>query len=282
MRFDQFSDSDRRLAEVEAGTVQTAFHLQKVIFADENAVTTDKVVVPSTQPAGVDSLGEEPLLTELASRGLEDLLDRAFELDHIPADQQAAIRSLAARQGGGIFASGGNARSVIYVCDGSASMILGGWDDLLKRELKGAVAHLAPNQSFNALFFQETENGGYFRASGPELQMASPQNISSTLSFLDQFEFRDGTNPLAAMADAFREKPELVYLVTDGEFDKPDSSVVLGKIDAMNMDKKVRVNTVLLLRSKAKTDENDSFEAILAKIALDNGGAFTKFYADDW
>jgi hypothetical protein len=158
----------------------------------------------------------------------------------------------------------------------------GGKSSILVREMKTAVANLAPIQSFNALFFQEMDNGGFFRSSGPDLQMATPRNKTAVFGFLDHLEFRDGTNPLPAMAEAFREKPQLVYLLTDGDFDNPDSSVVLAKIDAMNKDKTVRVNTVLLLQTKAEEQANQSFEAIMTKIAQDNGGTFKKFYADDW
>jgi len=51
-----------------------------------------------TRPVGLDSLGDEALLSELAERGLDDLLDRTFERDHIPQDRRDAIHSLAGLQ----------------------------------------------------------------------------------------------------------------------------------------------------------------------------------------
>ena len=210
-------------------------------------------------------------------------------LGHLGGDGGGGVANFGPRGGGQgigpksrIFGSGGNVHRIIYVCDGSGSM-LSGKDDILKRELKTAVANLAPVQSFNAIFFQDNSaNGAHFTANGADLQMALPKNKTALYGYLDHLEFRNGTNPLPAMTEAIREKPELIYLLTDGEFDNPDSAVVLSKIDAMNKDKKVRINTVLLLQSKAKEDSNESFEAIMTKIAQDNGGTYKKYYADDW
>jgi hypothetical protein len=46
----------------------------------------------TTAPAGLDSLSDGPLLSELASRGLGTLLEHAFVVDNVPPDQQAAYR----------------------------------------------------------------------------------------------------------------------------------------------------------------------------------------------
>jgi hypothetical protein len=47
---------------------------------------------PSRQ--GLDSLSDEVLMNELASRGMETLLDRAFELNNVPQAERAARRTL--------------------------------------------------------------------------------------------------------------------------------------------------------------------------------------------
>src|SRR5215218_9612108 len=51
---------------------------------------------PATIPVGLDSLNEERLLGELANRGLESLLERAFVVDRVPRDKQDGIRTLLA------------------------------------------------------------------------------------------------------------------------------------------------------------------------------------------
>jgi hypothetical protein len=51
-----------------------------------------------TRPASLDSLGDDALFSEMAERGLDDLLDRAFEQEHVAADRRQAIHTLAALQ----------------------------------------------------------------------------------------------------------------------------------------------------------------------------------------
>ncbi len=51
---------------------------------------------PNPPAGGLDSLGDAPLLAELAGRGLDDLLNRAFEVENVPPDSRAAMQSLLA------------------------------------------------------------------------------------------------------------------------------------------------------------------------------------------
>src|SRR4051812_4379848 len=53
---------------------------------------------PATAPSGLDALSDDRLMTELASRGLTTLLDRAFEINHVPKFEQEGRRSLLALQ----------------------------------------------------------------------------------------------------------------------------------------------------------------------------------------
>jgi hypothetical protein len=46
--------------------------------------------------AGLKELGDEALISELASRGLDSLLDRAFEINKVPEDQRAGVRAFGA------------------------------------------------------------------------------------------------------------------------------------------------------------------------------------------
>jgi len=62
------------------------------------AVTVTAPTQAQTRPVGLDSLGDEALLSEMAERGLDDLLDRTFEKDHIPPERRAAIHALAGLQ----------------------------------------------------------------------------------------------------------------------------------------------------------------------------------------
>jgi hypothetical protein len=54
---------------------------------------------PATSPsAGLDSLSDEKLMNELATRGLSNLLDHAFEVNHVPLAEQESRRAILALQ----------------------------------------------------------------------------------------------------------------------------------------------------------------------------------------
>ncbi len=51
---------------------------------------------PARPAQGLDSLSDDALMTELAGRGLETLLERAFELNNVPQDKRDSIKTLSA------------------------------------------------------------------------------------------------------------------------------------------------------------------------------------------
>src|SRR2546423_1986539 len=58
--------------------------------------TTILAQQPTTAPAGLDALSDQRLMSELASRGLNSLLDRAFEINHMPPSQRDGLRTVIA------------------------------------------------------------------------------------------------------------------------------------------------------------------------------------------
>jgi VWA domain-containing protein len=181
-----------------------------------------------------------------------------------------------------IFGHGGNAYKIIYICDGSGSLI-GNKEYVLQAELKSAVTHLSPRQAFNVVFFQENPGDSHFLSLGPQLMTANPMNADRLIDFLDKkFTFHGSTNPIPALREAFSEQPQLIYLLTDGEFDDPSGPEVLAEINRLNADKKVHVNTILLLGTRAEEEMNKDFRALMTQIAEQNGGKFEEYYSDDF
>jgi hypothetical protein len=200
----------------------------------------------------------------------------------------ADLAAFGPRGGGGgispksrIFGHGGNVSRVIYICDGSGSLV-GIKEYVLKAELKKAVASLSPVQGFNVLIFQENADS-HFQATGQNIIMATPNNKTHLFDFLDNsLSFHGTTNPIPALEEAFAEQPQLIYLLTDGDFDDPDGATVMARINELNADKKVHINTVLLLGSYAEKDTYKDFEQTMTQIATENGGVYRKFYCDDF
>src|SRR3954447_20452534 len=51
---------------------------------------------PAQPNAGLDALTDDRLMNELAARGLDSLLDRAFEVNNVPKSEQEGRRTLLA------------------------------------------------------------------------------------------------------------------------------------------------------------------------------------------
>ncbi len=51
---------------------------------------------PKNAATGLNALSDDALFTELASRGLDQLLQRAFEINHVPQEKQESIKTLSA------------------------------------------------------------------------------------------------------------------------------------------------------------------------------------------
>jgi hypothetical protein len=172
--------------------------------------------------------------------------------------------------GGGIgpkapFAGvGGNARKIVYLCDASGTMQ--SVFSSLRDELKKSVGVLVPGQFFNVIFFSG-DNVIALNKGG--LMMANPDNKKKLYDFVDNVEPKEGTNPFPAIDAAFANKPELIYVLTDG-FDQVESlDAVADKFRKLNVDHSVKVNTILLSSDPTR---DKSLVDLLQKIAKENGG----------
>ena len=173
--------------------------------------------------------------------------------------------------GGGIgpkapFAGvGGNARKIVYLCDASGTMQ--SVFSSLRDELKKSVGVLVPGQFFNVIFFTGDNVIAYNKGG---LIMANPDNKKKLYDFVDDVSPKEGTNPFPAIEEAFKNKPELIYVLTDG-FDQVDSlENVYKKFSDLNPDKKVKVNCILLSSDPTR---DKSLVDLLQRIAKDNGGS---------
>ena len=166
----------------------------------------------------------------------------------------------------------GNARRVVYVCDATGTM-LGLKFKLLQKQLYKAIDILKPIQGFNVIFFKGGDsNAEWSNPFADELVVANPQNKQKVRQYIDQFQVvGKGTNPLPALQAAFAQKPQLVYFLTDGEFNNVVGyEQVLAEVRKLNGDKSVKVNTIAFMSDDPKAEE------ALQKMARENGGRFVK------
>ncbi len=161
-------------------------------------------------------------------------------------------------------AGGPVASRVVFLCDATGTMT-GLKFDLLKKQLNQTVGNLQPVQNFNIVLF--ADSGA--TAMNPSLAAGTPQNKRKAADFLQKFAPRGGTNPLPGVEMAFAMKPQVIFLLSDGEFDNLVSyDEVLDKIKTLNTGKNVRVYTILF------GDRDPRAEQTLKTIAEDNGGVF--------
>ena len=163
------------------------------------------------------------------------------------------------------FGNDGDARKVVYVCDATGTMInkLG----TLKHELTKAIQGLGPDQSYNVVFY--TDGGRFHIADKHKLIPATPENKRDTYTFFDDITPTGPTDPVPALEAAFRQRPDVVYFLTDGEFGALRSYKELSEaVGRFNTGKAAKVNTILF-----ETFEKEAEEA-LKRIAADHGGSY--------
>ena len=153
------------------------------------------------------------------------------------------------------------AAKVVYLVDRSGSMT----DslDIVKMELKRSIGELDDAAEFHVIFY----------STGPGVEMptrrlvhATERNKEMAFEFIDQVVAGNGTDPSQAIDRAFAVKPDLIYLLTDGEFDR----AIVDLVKRRNADGKVRVYTIGFLYHH---------DEVLRDIARQNGGEY-KFISE--
>jgi len=162
----------------------------------------------------------------------------------------------AARPSVTFFASGGNAYSIVYVVDRSGSMIV--TLEALKSELIRSIAELQPTQKFHVIFFNE---GAPLEKPPSKLVWATQANRRQCYRFMDGVVATGKTKPGPAIRRALSLQPELIYFLTDGDFDP----ALVRQIREWNTSN-VKINTI------AYTSQRGG--SLLRRIAADSGGVY--------
>ncbi len=167
-------------------------------------------------------------------------------------------------RGPGFFGAGGTdeASKIVYVVDRSGSMTDS--IDFVKFELRRAISELPETKSFHIIFF----------SSGPPVEMptrrlvdATENNKQNAFGFVDGVIPHGQTDPSVALERAFEVRPELIYLLTDGEFDR----AIVDLVKRLNPGQQVTVHTIAFLYQTG--------EQVLKEIAEQNNGKY-KFVSE--
>ncbi len=176
-----------------------------------------------------------------------------------PLSLQAALPTELHAGGTRFFGVGGEKSpgKVIYVIDRSETMTDS--IDFLKYELKRSIGELEDDQEFHVIFY----------SSGPTIEMPTQRLVNATernkqlaFEFTDSIVAQGQTEPSKALERAFACQPEVIYILTDSEFDRG----VVNLVKRLNAGGKVTVHTIGFLYEDGA--------GILKQIAKDNGGKF--------
>ena len=155
---------------------------------------------------------------------------------------------------------------IVYVVDRSGSMTDS--IDFVKAELTRSVAELGEDVEFHVIFY----------SSGPPVEMptrrlvhATQRNKGLAYEFIDRIVPEGETDPSKALQRAFAVRPELIYLLTDGEFDRG----IIDLVKRLNAGGRARVFTIGFLYTQPGT----TAEGVLKQIARQNGGEY-KFVSE--
>ena len=158
------------------------------------------------------------------------------------------------------------ARKIVFVVDRSGSMTDS--IDYVKEEVKRSIGELPEEKEFHVLFY----------SSGPCVEMPTRRLVNATernrqfaYEFIDGIIAQGETDPSDALRRAFTVRPEVIYLLTDGEFDR----AIVGLVRGLNAGGRVRVHTIGFLYTRPGT----SAEGVLKQIASANGGNY-KFVSE--
>lgn len=166
--------------------------------------------------------------------------------------------------GGGIFNAvpigGQRVGKIVFLCDSSGSMM--NKFDALRVELRKAVDHLQPTQQFDIIFFAADK----YIALDNQLQHALPETKRKAYDLLDKTAPHDTSDPIPGLRAAFAANPEMIFMLTDGDF--PNNQQVLEEIKKLSAGKKVVVNTIAFF------DRGEDYEKLLKQIADDTKGTF--------
>jgi hypothetical protein len=146
---------------------------------------------------------------------------------------------------------------VVYVIDRSGSMTDSMY--IVKNELRRAIDGLYPTEKFHVLFYS---TGPAVGLPSTQLLPAIPNNKRHACEFIDQIYPVGETDPSDALRQAFRMKPQLIWLLTDGEFKRE----IADLIDQLNPRGEVQVNTICFMYSIG--------EELCPEIARRTGGQY--------
>ncbi len=160
------------------------------------------------------------------------------------------------------FGTKGTGNSVVYVVDISGSMAANGRYQTAIDEILRSLEKLTKLQRYYIIFYNHNEVPLFEGYGKTKLLVANPATKSRTRKWIEGgLGPGGGTNPIPALEHALRMRPDLIYLMTDGEIPLETREFLLERNK-----RKIVVHTIAFQSLDGRL--------ILKQIAEDNGGTF--------
>ena len=254
----------------------------------ESKVTSPPPTSAQAKQAAAAAAGEKPALSreqleELARRALAgdanaqvELGNAYFEGKGVPMNKQVAERlwrqAAAQRhpaavanlqmlhtnpeEGVSFFGTAAKGKRFVFIIDKSGSMT-GRNFRKAKNEIMRTLRSLPADARFMIYFF----SSGTEKMPANALMAAVPKNIDWAIQWVGGRSSGGGTMPSGAIRAAFDDKPDTIWLLTDGQMEGDPA----GQIRAKNKGKNIRVNTLCFPGGD---------DQLLKRIAKENGGTY--------
>jgi hypothetical protein len=278
----------RRLLHYWPWLASAAIHLaalivlSAIVFISFEAKTDRPEIIPDARLGSVTGQAmplvatPQQVVTDLSESLMNKQLEQQFKpnvpnstsADHLDIIAAPAMRtsddsvvsvqaSAASAPKTRFFGATGNAYSVVYVVDISPSMLV--VLKPLKTELKRCLDDLKPMQKFHVLFFS---SGAPVEGPAKGLTWASDRNKRHYAEFIDKVDTDVKTDPSQAIKRALDLNPDLIYLLTDGVFDRR----LVDQIIEWSKARKIKLNTIAYV--------NEQGASALRQIAEETGGVY--------
>lgn len=164
---------------------------------------------------------------------------------------------------------GQRAHSIVYVMDRSGSM--SDTFSLLQRELMRAIGSLERDQLFEVIWFNEGKPTELFS----RLHPATLENKQHAFAIIGRIVPSGQTEPLPAIRIGLGYKPDVLFLLSDGDFGEENKSII-RTIKERNKNRHSTINTILFVY-----DTMGEGERVLRAIAESNGGVYKHVTEED-
>ena len=181
--------------------------------ANEAATTRIDRDLPTEEPTPTLDASDSETLFEIAGNERPIEPEIIATRPHDPIQLPARRRMLEQVE---FFKTPAAAKSVAFVVDCSGSM-QGEKFQRAQAELARSVINLRRGQSFYVVFFNE----GFvpmFGERSPAMEAALPDVKTRVIEWLNRVRSSGGTNPEPALTIAAKLEPDVIYLLTDGQF----------------------------------------------------------------